>query len=91
MLRGIRTRWWSGASQRKKSLESDYIEQLVGLKFTRANFRKIIKALAERRRPEVILDVFSVAFRSRGFNLNERDFTVGILAFGRSSLWQKAC
>ena len=87
-------RWKSSVSQQidKKSPKAGFvIQQLIGLKPNRANFQNILGRLAEKGRPDLIVEAFAEQIRNQSFALDHRDFTAGILACGRSKLWQHAC
>ena len=87
------SRWKSTAKMRradKKWTIQVILQRLTGLKTTKPTFQNVLKTLAERKRSDLILEAFAL-LRNRGFAINERDFTVGILACGRSKLWQDAC
>ena len=64
--------------------------KVTGLTPTRANFQKILKMLAEKKRPELILGILDPVL-NWSFQPDERDYTVGISVCGSQKLWQHAC
>lgn len=96
-LTWYRRRWKSGVSQQKqprdkKSPKAGFvIQQLTGLKPNRADFQNTLRRLAEKRRPDLIVEAFGEQIRDQSFALDHRDFTAGISTCGRSKLWQHAC
>lgn len=85
-LAWYRRRWKSSVSQQidKKSPKAGFaIQQLTGLKPNRANFQNILGRLAEKGRPDLIIEAFGEQIRNQSFALDHRDFTAGISTCGR--------
>ena len=89
MLSRVRTSLRPCRGLRPASQTEALVEEVTGLKPTRANFRRILKILGDKR-AELILETFSMVLHSSSV-LEQRDYTVGISACGRSNMWEHSC
>ena len=75
----------------KTELGLKSLKHHTGAKSARTNFRHVLKTLAEKGQPELIIAAFAAQIQKENLAVNEADFAIGISTCGRSKLWQHAC